>query len=142
MLLLLQDGARKSQTPSTLSTKNTTMTVPQLRASRIAIVSNPFSAVGRERTKFFMRHLVCSRTYMYMYVCVYEDDTSKNIASGESRTHGARMRVRVPQFLSVRTESKSFERSLSGKKKKKLALPSHHKQIGYTTSAFSEKKNP
>lgn len=71
MLLLLQDGARKSQTPSTLSTKNTTMTVPQLRASRIAIVSNPFSAVGRERTKFFMRHLVCSRTYMYMYVCVY-----------------------------------------------------------------------
>lgn len=140
MLLLLQDGARKSQTPSTLSTKNTTMTVPQLRASRIAIVSNPFSAVGRERTKFFMRHLVCSRTYMYMYVCVYEDDTSKNIASGESRTHGARMRVRVPQFLSVRTESKSFERSLSGKKKKKLALPSHHKQIGYTTSAFSEKK--
>lgn len=120
MLLLLQDGARKSQTPSTLSTKNTTMTVPQLRASRIAIVSNPFSAVGRERTKFFMRHLVCSRTYMYMYVCVYEDDTSKNIASGESRTHGACMRVRVPQFLSVRTESKSFERSLSGKKKKKI----------------------
>lgn len=83
-------------------------------------------------------------SYIYVYVCmrvcVLEDDTSKNIASGESRTHGARMRVRVPQFLSVRTESKSFERSLSEKKKKKLALPSHHKQIGYTTSAFSEKK--
>lgn len=61
-------------------------------------------------------------SYIYVYVCmrvcVLEDDTSKNIASGESRTHGARMRVRVPQFLSVRTESKSFERSLSGKKKK------------------------
>lgn len=82
-------------------------------------------------------------SYIYVYVCmrvcVLEDDTSKNIASGESRTHGARMRVRVPQFLSVRTESKSFEQSLS-EKKKKLALPSHHKQIGYTTSAFSEKK--
>lgn len=85
-------------------------------------------------------------SYIYVYVCmrvcVLEDDTSKNIASGESRTHGARMRVRVPQFLSVRTESKSFERSLSGKKKKNWLYPLTTSKLDILRQRLAKKKNP
>ena len=128
MLFLLQDGARKSQTPSTLSTRNTMTVYPRLGASRIAIVSNPFPSSSGERE----RNSSCAISYalvhicvcVCVYICVRMIPLKTSRAASHARTSCAYAFASRNSYI---RSFKSFERSLSEKKKKK-------KKIGSTLS--------
>ena len=81
-------------------------------------------------------------SYMYVCVCVYVYICVRMIPLKTSRAASHARTSCAYAFASRNSyirSFKSFERSLSEKKKKKkkLALPSHHMKIGYNTSAFS-----